>query len=344
MNRKQDIDLLRAWAIISVVVLHSSANIVLANLYNQPISYWLAGNLYESLTRYGVPIFVMISGALLLGSNKVINYDNKHLQRILRIFLCLIAWSFIYYSHACIINKVRFSIVGFIKAFCEQKISGHLWFMYMISGIYTIVPLVNKLFDNLTRKELHILLLLWLYTSVIVGVCNHFIGISFNIELLFTKNYIGYFILGGYIERYDIGYKNRIKIYIIGLIGIISTFILTYLETKGSGGKFQNFWYEYFAINVVVASIAIFVIIKYRYKTININNNNLVSIISKYSLGIYLVHILIQKELNRLVFHNNLIPGHPIITIPLTSIVLLLISTLIVAILSKIPILRKIVL
>lgn len=343
MNRKYHLDLLRIWATMSVILLHSSVNVVLVNLYNQSIGYWLAGNLYESLTRYCVPIFVMISGALLLNDKKIINYDKKHLQRIIRLFMCLLVWSFIYYTHTCIFSKDKFSLLGFIKAFCEQKISGHLWFMYMILGIYLIAPLVKKLFENINKKELQILLCIWLYTSVIIEICKHFWGISFNIELFFIKDYIGYFILGGYIERYNMENNHRIKIYIIGVIGVISTFVLTFLDTRNNGGKIVTYWYDYFSINVVLGSIAIFTFIKYKYK-INKLNIRIIKFISKYSFGIYLIHILIQKELNRLVFHNNLMPGHPIITIPLTSMLILVISVVIIFILSKIPFFNKIVL
>ena len=64
-NRKIEIDLLRIVACFSVIMLHSSAQY----WYELPVSSlrWSVSNGYDALFRFGVPIFVMISGMLFLG-------------------------------------------------------------------------------------------------------------------------------------------------------------------------------------------------------------------------------------------------------------------------------------
>ena len=77
------VDVLRVFAIVAVVVVHVSADII-TEWNSMPRSWWWAANFYDSLARGGVPVFVMLSGALLLPqAESYRDFFKKRLQRIL---------------------------------------------------------------------------------------------------------------------------------------------------------------------------------------------------------------------------------------------------------------------
>ena len=88
-NRIVYFDYLRIIAIFAVIVLHIAAH----NWHGTDVNSfeWQMFNIYDSIVRWGVPVFVMISGALFLGKDiSIKKLYNKH---IFRIFLSLIIWS-----------------------------------------------------------------------------------------------------------------------------------------------------------------------------------------------------------------------------------------------------------
>ena len=75
MGRLVYMDWLRVLATIAVVTIHVSAGYV-SMLDASNVSRWMAGNFYDSFSRASVPIFVMISGALLLREQKIVLLGN----------------------------------------------------------------------------------------------------------------------------------------------------------------------------------------------------------------------------------------------------------------------------
>lgn len=94
-NKKRIIqfEVLRVIVAFGVVMLHTSAQ-----RFNESFlsAEWDARNLYDSLVRWSVPIFVMICGALFLDSKKKINVKKLYTKNIAHLFFILVLWSIIY--------------------------------------------------------------------------------------------------------------------------------------------------------------------------------------------------------------------------------------------------------
>ena len=87
MKRIYWLDLLRIISILSMILLHVAASfwyVSPSNSYN-----WIIMNIYDSLVRFCVPVFLMISGALFL-SQKEINIKKLYTKNILRLLISLI--------------------------------------------------------------------------------------------------------------------------------------------------------------------------------------------------------------------------------------------------------------
>ena len=131
------IDALRVLACMFVVVLHQSAQ-----KFDKAAvgSYeWTVFNVYDSLTRWAVPVFVMISGALFLDPAKEIRLKTLCRKNLLRIGTAFLFWSALYsiVDYLCG-TRLRDVVSGFITGHV------HLWFLYMIGGLYLIVPLLRR--------------------------------------------------------------------------------------------------------------------------------------------------------------------------------------------------------
>lgn len=209
-------------------------------------------------------------------------------------------------------------------------------------GLYLITPLLKIFVQNATKRDVRYFLLLWFYASVLVRILNFYFGFSFNIELYFTTNFVGYYILGYYLMKYEISSKLKKVLYISGFIGVIVTFFLTYSLTIKADGNFRAFWYDYHSFNVLLTSIGIFLIMKYSLANRIEASQFLPKIINETSFGIYLVHILIMHFISiKLPF--LWLDLNPIIGIPYKVMLTVLISVLIVKIMKKVIILKKIV-
>ena len=85
-------DALRALATIAVIIIHVSSPLVnMAWSKNMP--YWWFGNFFDSSVRFAVPIFIMLTGATLLGREFKLSYYYKH--RINRVFTRLLGLSLV---------------------------------------------------------------------------------------------------------------------------------------------------------------------------------------------------------------------------------------------------------
>lgn len=335
------IDWLRVVATFMVVTIHVSAEIIGVN-YNDSPTNWLAANFYESISRASVPLFVMISGALLLDDHREMSYKNFLSKRISKIFIPLVCWSFIYYSYQVMANWFpSFSIKQLISMFLTDSISPHFWFMYMILGIYLTAPIVKIFTRHAKRRDIEYFLMLWFYVSFIVKMMKDYLGYSFNIELFSVTNYVGFFVLGYYLSHFEfkkIGGKLAI---FSTVIGMAITFFLTYFPTKNAGGVFQDFWYNYHTFGVLLSAIGMFLLFK-RYVS-QIKLDVISNTISRLSFGIYLVHLLVMY-----IFANSIIGKiqslfHPIISIPLTVLFVVTISGFITFVIRKIPLFRKMI-
>lgn len=128
-------DLIRAVAISLVVALHISAN-----AFSAFGDYWHMYLIYDSLTRSCVPIFFMISGALLLKKNEpALVFYKKRLSKIL---IPLIFWSYIYLLYRkYYVGEYSLSLSP--VSILSGPVYYHLWFLYSIVSVYIFIPMLR---------------------------------------------------------------------------------------------------------------------------------------------------------------------------------------------------------
>lgn len=336
---KNYISNLRNIATFSVIVLHITAPFVLK--FNK-ISFasWQLANLLDSMLRFGVPIFVMISGAVLLDRSEPLNtFLSKRLKRI---FVPFLFWSIVYFifSYAGQFQKLSFAQLSQILT--GKLLKGtyyHLWYVYMILGIYLFIPIVRKWVQNSTKQELHYFLLLW---SVTLFINTDIAAYIPSIEIMYFSKYLGYLVLGYYLDKYVETKRIRNNLYFILFICGVTLTLLSTSYLSVTQNKLNITYYNYLSPNVCLMAIGVFLL----GKSLLQQTNTMLINLDRHSYGIYLVHVLVLHYLYRAIAPLNLNTSSPsslLLYITGVSVITYLASYLIIRLLAAIKSIRPLI-
>ncbi len=323
---------LRILATFSVIIIHISGPIVVK--FGKISNFeWNVANFYDSISRYAVPIFFMISGSLLLSRTfEIKDFLKNRLGKIIPPFLF---WS-LFYSlfNRYILNYESFEITKVVKdVFYGSEY--HLWFVFTLIGLYLITPIFQKWIQIGKENDIKYFLIIWIITLFITipGVVIYFP----KINLTYFSGFLGYFVLGFYLINY-LKIAKWIS-YLLIFIGVVITFFGTYYFTN-KNMVFYDYFYEYLSINALLVAVGVFSLFN-RIKNVNQKIKPILLKISDCCFGIYLIHPLVIVVFSRIGVFNFLI--HPIIDILIASIACFCVCLFSVFIIKKIKFGRLIV-
>ena len=335
-------DILRIIAVFGVVLSHVTSQ----RFYDSfPSNEWTIRMVYNALGRWSVPVFVMISGALFLNASKRIDIKKLFTKNITRIIYVFLFWSVIY----TIYEGINMNNLG---GFVNRVLNGpfHFWFLKMLIGLYITVPILRAIVSN-KKPELYFICLALITLSLTslffpaIGAYNtelkHRVIYLFNcFEIKLASGYVGLFVLGHYLNTYQIKPSLKKAIYIIGIISLFAICLITYFVSNHIGAPYPDF-FDVLNIFTIFEAISIFVLFKNihipcKYHSFLIN-------VSKTTLGIYLIHVLLIHVSDGL-FGINSSSLNPAFFVPVFSLLVFIISSAIVSVMMRIPILKKFVL
>lgn len=342
------VNILRSLAIIGVVVIHATGPLM-SRVDNMP--FWWLGNLVDGAVRWCIPIFVMISGMLLLNPKKQESISVFMKKRASKILIPFVFWVVFYTLWKLRRSLGDFSVVSEARNIIGGDVYFHLWYLYMIVGLYLITPVIRVVITHAQQRLIEYYLIIWFITSSLFPMASHFLDLNVGLKLEVFTGYLGYFILGYYLHNIQISDKAKKWMYLAGFIGLIVTFLGTYLGTEAKGA-FDAYFFEYKSPNTFFVSVALFIWVKNidwdKHFSKDGTFMRVVAALSATSFGIYLIHpfvmSLLGTELKNLVgFKINYAFIHPIIGVPVSIVAILLLSFLMVWIMRRIPIIKKLV-
>ncbi|MDD3120454.1 MAG: acyltransferase family protein, partial [Candidatus Gracilibacteria bacterium] len=297
MKRILYADILRVLAIFAVIILHCVG--YYCNMFKEiSLFNWFFANSVDSLLRFCVPVFVMLSGMLLLGSEKEFNLR----KRASRIVIPLICWSIVYIM-AYWWNDHSVNILKSVVKIFRGPVAEHLWFPYMLFGLYLLTPLIKPFVKE--KKNMHYILILLAIFSVIFPLIKNFTGFSFGVSLGFGEGYIGYYILGYYLHNYTTFLDNK-KISIpLFIVAYLTTVIGTYFLTQNNNGVLGERFYSNFSPNVILTSVIMFMFIKNNANIFSKISTKFIEKIGEISYGVYLSHVLFVTFLFKTLYVLN---------------------------------------
>lgn len=338
MQRKWSLDILRIASMAAVVLLHTSAQFWAdtdVHSFN-----WEVLNVYDSITRWSVPVFVMISGVLFLDPSRDQPIKKLFLKNILRILTILVFWGFAYAAlYNPPVDWSSHSLAVFIKTWMLGHL--HMWFLYMIIGLYIVTPILRYITRNQTITN-YFLILAFVFNTALPFITSfgHFSIINQlidKIQLHLPLGFTFYYVLGFWLNQrfHDKKYIPIAAFLAIG--GVLLSIILTAFLSITSGTA-QGIFYSNFSLPVCMASVGVF-ILGNRIVIHKESTKRIVTVLSRASLGVYMVHFAILHELHLIGFDSMMFT--PILAVPITSIVAIALSFAISALLVKIPFINK---
>ncbi|MBE6148953.1 MAG: hypothetical protein E7167_05690 [Firmicutes bacterium] len=326
------LDCLRVLSMFLVIVIHVANYYCRAFSTISSLSYFGAV-IFNALARISVPIFFMISGALLLSKE----YDEKkNRQRIYKMIITLIIFTIVYLVWDIFYMKqTDINYIGLITS-PERSM---LWFMYAIIALYIALPFIKILVDGMDFHLEKIFVTLWLILNGGLYILKLFVKLDINylVPIISGTYYLGYFIVGYLIYKYKdkIAFKKyNVHFLIVLIISLLFTIGLTYANSISRNMYYDNFL-AYRSIFIMLSSISSFILI---YFNIADKKNNLISFVSPYSFGVYLVHGILLNILMDIFLYEDIIS---FIGIPICVIILAIISVLVVSLLKKIPLIKN---
>ncbi len=342
-------DLIRTLAIFLVVLLHSS--LMTLQLYQPSSAYWWAASVYKSIALPCVPLFIMLSGALLLQPVKVNEPIRVFLKkRLSRIGLAFGFWTVIYTIWSFYITNTQVTLANVGQSISFDIFSGayfHFWFIYLIVGLYLITPILRIMITYGGDKIVRYLILVWFIGVAVVPLLELLSGFILNGDVFVFGGWIGYFVLGLYLLKVKLHSAVFYGLLVLGVVWtIFGVWIMNYPLVAVQR---QNFFTDSLTANVILGSVALFMILlKFRPDWPGSNQvigKRLVQAISKNTLPIFLFHIIILESFERGFFGFTLSPLtlNPIIEIPLITVLTFFITLGLVLLMRKVPILNKLI-
>jgi len=280
-------DLIRAIGISLVVVLH-----VTGNLARVPGASGMINLGVHALTRISVPLFVMLSGWLLCDTSRPLEPTGRFLQhRLWRIGWPLLAWSGFYIGWRICYYGEHLSLRAWGAALASAGVYYHLWFLYLMLGLYVIVPFVRILLVSGDKFTIPLLFLLWLAMLLLPPLFHRLLNAEWIYSQGLPLDYVGYFVFGALVGGRSLGNHQKWLAMVAWVVGFLATWAATWFATAIN--EIQNpAWHGYLRPNVVLMSCGAFPLLVCwgRAWSAPPMITTIIRWIAQGSLGIYLLH------------------------------------------------------
>ena len=321
------IDWMRVAACFMVIVVHSTEPFYLggegSRILTAADAFW--ASFFDSFVRACVPLFIVASSYLQFP----LHYSSGEFcrRRAVRILIPFAVWSLIY---AFVWGEPVYNLKNLLLIF--NYAAGHLWFVYMLIGVYLLMPILSPWAEKVGKKELQVYLGIWLFTTLLplirdwvstdsLAITYGPTGIprqalfplwgeaSWNGYGLFyyLSGFIGYLLLGLYFRKFvgELSWKKTLAValpcWVAGFAIVFGGFLRRVSET--SEGIFPTegiidlavYWETTWCndtIGVALMTIAWILLFK-KTTSAGCFYNKVLLPVSKASYGIYLAHLLV---------------------------------------------------
>lgn len=335
-SRDLGLDLARTVAVFFVVLVHVSAE-----TFYQFSPNWLATISLNSASRTAVPIFLMISGAVLLRRE---HSATSALRRVVRICIPLLFWSVIYLAFdGGLWNSEGFQWQS-LKRILDGSVKYHLWFIYAMIPVYAFMPIYGA-YAIAPRQSMLYCLSAWFIAFSILPFIKALTGFEVGIDNR-AGMAIGYLLLGIYLHRDRCPPERATKSrstagFALWAILALLTFALTWWRSHATGKPVETFLRRD-TPHTVLAAAGLFVFLSsFRLKLTGTFWKTLLKYTARTSFGVYLVHVLVLEALRRNGISTTM--GSPWLGIPLFTVMVYVGSFIIVEFMRRIPALKRMV-
>lgn len=307
--RRLDFDLIRVASMAAVVYLHTAAG---GLRQSEDMALWHLSNLLSSLAVAAVPLFFMISGALLLGSEKTDDPAYLLRRRLPRVAVPGLCWSLLVVGGVWLSQGGEAALLKLVNLPGISVITPY-WFLYALIPMYLLSPLLKRLTDHMEERHWRYLLGLWVVVTLGLNQLSRFLpdpwyallreNQTLNVSLL--EGYLGYFLLGAWLDRMERPPARRILLaaalgsWAVIALGTWGVFLVT--------GVYGEQFATYRGVFTMVLSASLFLLFRDAFR--GRRSGRAAVLLSACSFGVYLAHPMAIELLQQLLGGGLTVPG-----------------------------------
>lgn len=366
------VDLLRITACFLVIVSHSCDPFV--GQFDNNYPEFLTGSLIGSLVRPCVPLFVMISGFLLLPVK--MDMATFYSKRAKRLLLPFIFWSlvlpvlyYLYVNSGIKIVSPNIVFENYTLGMTLQKMytfvfnfnydTTALWYAYMLIGLYLFMPIIGGWLKQASKRDIKWFLRIWIITMFLpyIQMAAPLLGYTGNYgnmgllgvcdwnpygTFYYFSGFLGYIVLAYYLKEYPLKWtwaktlSVAVPLFLIGYTITAVGYLLTQKYYPGSYANLEIIWY-FAGINVFLMTFSVYIVMQ----KIKVKPSPLLVKISGLTFGIYLFHFVIVQMGYDLIYPNIEVPAF--LKIIMIAIFTSAVSLLVIWLMSLTKITRKVI-
>ncbi|MCK6265739.1 acyltransferase family protein [Vibrio sp. ZSDE26] len=312
-ERVQFFDLLRCVAAVAVIAIH-----VLApyrhELGSIPFDQWVTAIGVNGISRWAVPVFILITGALMLSDQRPFDAKYYVKRRLGKVLLPFIVWS-LFYAYLS-----GWTAGGYDSEVTSQVLSEslthstyyHLGFFYYFIPLYFVIPLLQIFVRRTSDEAVYALVVVWLFTSVLY---------LYKIDGPWSNQfwlYSGYLPLGYLLFKKVPLNKTTVGVFTgFGATALLMTVISVINLSLEANEYTVARWLSYKTFNVILAASMVFMLCRYFGEGLSERTRKVVGLISQNSLGIYILHPIFLWPMKEFGWYQ----GHPVWVIPVWIVI-----------------------
>ncbi len=343
---------MRVAAVVAVIVIHLSCNLVTA-VKDPRAPLWCYGNILESYARWCVPLFVMVSGRLLLGRRIPGALGAFYGRRLRRVGMPFLFWFFFYMAYGSWrLDRELPGAAELFERLWTLRGTFHLYFLPLILGLYAFTPAMGA-FRKFRLRTQWTIALLALAVGSAVGAWGAWHGEAYNPITSIPYNivtiglpFIGYY-LAGYASRVWEEGRRRVSGWpwvVFTAAGAATAFGTFFLASVFETGGRTFYFYSYLSPPVVVMSLAAYplaVAVSERlagHARMGKRLERLVPALARGTFGVYLLHPLVIDLFGLIGVRWDTVT--PFVGVPLLVAAVFWGSYLVSAVFRRMPLLR----
>lgn len=337
----QYINRLRILAIYLVVTAHVA---IWLAMEAKPFTFdWWVGGWLFYLGHASIPIFVMISGTLLLDDSRHESARQFYRRRLYRVGIPLVFWTVVYLAVRVFIDGEQLTPARALRLILSADPYYHLWFLYMIFGLYLITPVLRRFIHSAGQAQRIGVIVIGLvlanaYFQADVLLWDH----RRSVFTMFLP-YIPYYLCGYELRRID---PKRVPARYLVLAALLSAlYLAAFFDVfmARQGGIGVRYLFDFFTPPVAFLSIGIFwaaYLHDIGSKPLTGVGKTVLEWVASTTLGIYVLHPLVLEGLRR-GFSDQAGDGSFIVAVTVVPLITFVACDMITSLMMNVPVLRR---
>ena len=359
---KRDVflDLVKVIAIFLVIANHCVDNVTAAQRSEPWYNLW--GSFYNTFSRPSIPLFVMVSGILLMPVK--MKMGEFYTKKISRLIIPFLFWSILYNLFPWLTGLLNLdpSVINIFFKWVEPTqelmpalkniamipftftyFDVQMWYVYMLIGLYLYIPIFSAWVEKSTKNEQRIFLGIWFISMFIPYLRNYLVNNLWGVcswnefgMFYYFAGFSGYLLLGYHLVKHPLQISNRSR-YLLATLSFVIGYLVTFVGFKnitaipGQSEAMVELFFTFCSPNAALMSFGLFIALQ----NIEFKGGRMSQLIVKVSeatFGIWMCHYLFVGPVYLLV---HKLPFHVLVNTLITNIITIILSFLLVVLIRK---------